>query len=421
MSTLSIERETEREFRPLALRTGPLLVAVDGRAGSDAALSAAFLLAGPLGAEVEIVTARERLPSFPPLAPSPDLEATVDARLLAAIRKQVAHSPARDAEWPVQLLHGVPADAIARHAAERDARMIVLARGPRDVRHRLLGGNFAMRLAQLSDTPIFAVVAPFHHLPRRVLVALDFSPRSIAAARDGMALTRESATVWLAHVVPGFEHILGVPEEWEGIYASALDEAFAAAQVDMRVPETATVETLRLHGDPARQLLTAAGQVDADLIISGTHGMGFVQRMLLGSVAAQLLRAAPCSVLIVPNGTLGEHVSRIDRPAGDREGWDDRLRHFTELNAGRRAVLEIDDPAIGAQAQVVDYPFVGAVYEPRAGRVELMLGGRHAGRPHLTHAIADLRSIDVVKGGDGRDRTLRVEYGGGQALLTFTT
>lgn len=421
MSTLSIERETEREFRPLSLRTGPLLVAVDGRAASDAALSAAFLLAGQLGADVEIVTAREPLPSYPPLTPSPDLEATVDARLLAAIRKQVAHSPARNAEWPVRLLHGLPADAIARHAAEHDARMIVLARGPRDVRHRLLGGNFAMRLAQLSDTPIFAVVAPFHRLPRRVLVALDFSPRSIAAARDGMALTRDSATVYFAHVVPGFEHILGVPEEWEGIYAAGLDEAFVAARADVGAPEKATVEMLTLHGDPARQLLSAAAQMEADLIICGTHGAGFVQQMLLGSVAAQLLRSAACSVLTVPNGTLGEHVSSLDRPAGDRASWADRLRLFTEQNAGRRAMLEIDDPDIGAQAQVVDYPFVGAVFEPRAVRAELMLGGRHAGRPHLTHAIGGPRSIDVVKGGDGRDRTLRIEYAGGQALLTFTT
>ncbi len=421
-SLLTTERAADWRADPVSLRTGPILVATDGSTASNAAVGAAYLLAGQLNADVELIAASKPLPRYGPLTPAPDLEAAVDDRLLAEVRKQLRRSKARETDWNIQLLSGAPAEVIARYAEEHDARIILLGRGPRDLRHRVLGGTLAMRLAQITDTPILSVASPFHALPRRVLVALDFSPRSIEAARDALALTSDIATIHLAHVVQRFDTVLGLAEDWESTYAGGIEEAFAEAQREMQPSPATTVETLTLHGDPARELLTAAAQLDADLIVCGTHGGGFVQRMLLGSVATQLLRAATCSVLLVPNATADAQEG--EQPAQrhvNQAVWTETLRRFTEHNLGRRAILEIDDPAIGAQAQVVDYPFLGAAFDPRTHRAELMFGGHRARLPHLTHSIGDVRAIDVMEGGDGRDRVLRIAYEGGQALLTLTT
>lgn len=52
-------------------------------------------------------------------------------------------------------------------------------------------------------------------------------------------------------------------------------------------------------GRPAEMILSAAGQLGADLIIMGSHGRGFWGRLTLGSVSDAVVHHAACSVLIV--------------------------------------------------------------------------------------------------------------------------
>ena len=54
-----------------------------------------------------------------------------------------------------------------------------------------------------------------------------------------------------------------------------------------------------LEGDPATEIARYAADANIDLIVMGTHGRTGLERMLLGSVAEQTLRGAPCSVLVV--------------------------------------------------------------------------------------------------------------------------
>jgi nucleotide-binding universal stress UspA family protein len=59
------------------------------------------------------------------------------------------------------------------------------------------------------------------------------------------------------------------------------------------------VETTVLEGDPAETILDYADEIDADVIVAGTHGRSGVRRRLLGSVAEQLVRHATQPVLTV--------------------------------------------------------------------------------------------------------------------------
>ena len=60
------------------------------------------------------------------------------------------------------------------------------------------------------------------------------------------------------------------------------------------------METVLVRGDPAASLLSYAQQAACDLIAVGTQRYGFLERMVVGSVATRVLRAARCGVLAVP-------------------------------------------------------------------------------------------------------------------------
>ncbi|MDR8956144.1 putative universal stress protein [Burkholderia multivorans] len=79
-----------------------------------------------------------------------------------------------------------------------------------------------------------------------------------------------------------------------------LDEA-KAALAQRQVP--GTVRALDAYGeDVAAVLMRTAAEADADLIVMGTSGRHGLRRLLLGSVAESLLRAADRPVLLVRHG-----------------------------------------------------------------------------------------------------------------------
>ena len=65
------------------------------------------------------------------------------------------------------------------------------------------------------------------------------------------------------------------------------------------MPEGIPAETVLREGDPAEEILRAAGIVHADLIVMGTRGRGRVAQALMGSVASAVIHKARCPVLIV--------------------------------------------------------------------------------------------------------------------------
>ena len=103
----------------------------------------------------------------------------------------------------------------------------------------------------------------------------------------------------------------------------------------------------------------------------------------------------------------------------DRRQWSNRLAEFSVRNKGRPAALEIDDTQLGAQAQVTDFPFLGADYDHTDDRLVIMLGNPTGSTSHLTHSIIAPSSLDILEDGDGKALVLRVGDDGGQALLTF--
>jgi nucleotide-binding universal stress UspA family protein len=61
--------------------------------------------------------------------------------------------------------------------------------------------------------------------------------------------------------------------------------------------------TLVRAGDPAAELLAAARELDAELLVVGSRGLREIGSALLGSVSSEMMREAPCPVIVVPPGS----------------------------------------------------------------------------------------------------------------------
>lgn len=78
-----------------------------------------------------------------------------------------------------------------------------------------------------------------------------------------------------------------------------VSRAIAASTPKLTAPLTARAIVHLRRGDTANAIAQLAADVDADLVIVGTHGRRGVERFFLGSVAERLVRLARCPVWVV--------------------------------------------------------------------------------------------------------------------------
>lgn len=139
----------------------------------------------------------------------------------------------------------------------------------------------------------------------RILVPTDFSAGSEAAWRAAQRLAGAlGAELVLVHVfveTPLFFEGPFAGERVREVYASA--RAWVQEQLDKWTADArATGRTVRAAlrtGVPYQEIVAAARDERADLIVLGTHGRGGLDRALLGSVADRVIRTAPCPVMTV--------------------------------------------------------------------------------------------------------------------------
>ena len=75
------------------------------------------------------------------------------------------------------------------------------------------------------------------------------------------------------------------------------------------------IETMFTEGSPVQDICAFAKDHDTDLIITSTHGLTGLKRVLIGSVAEKVVRHAPCSVLVVPSHPKIRLANLAKRPA----------------------------------------------------------------------------------------------------------
>jgi len=136
---------------------------------------------------------------------------------------------------------------------------------------------------------------------------------------------------------------------------------------------------------PGQNIRSYAQDNAIDLIVMGTHGRRGVDRMLLGSVAEEVVRQAPCPVCTVRNAietAPSEAVRRIMVPIDFSDGSTRALRHAREL-------------ALTYGAEIVALHAIEEVVLPMAYGMAPKQVDAEAVRPNVERALADLLSEHV--------------------------
>ncbi len=180
----------------------------------------------------------------------------------------------------------------------------------------------------------------------RVLVAVDFSPDSQRALEAGLEFIGPRAVdLHLVHVHVPFE---------EGDLTSTQESALQAEMEHMYQKATAshlvaddTVVTYSVERDiaPAAAVLRYAASHGIDLLVAGTHGRRGFRRLILGSVAEEVVRLSPTAVLTIGGTTnyrLGLETKSIMVPID-----------FSEESSKTLAAARVMGEAYGADLDIL--------------------------------------------------------------------
>lgn len=298
----------------------PLLIlcATDLSADADLAVVAADDIARLFGSRLVFVHA------VPYPAPAqvlfPHLVKGTTDRLMAVSRvasetvaARVASLTARMAEdIDVQVDVGAPDEVIVDTAEESAADLLVIGVAGTDSEGAGLGAT-ALRIARHAHCPVLVVRKGPAKGP--VLAATDLSDPAQGALAIAALLSAKMGEPMVALHVVDYSPVVVVPEAFgPGIPIPVSEEehkAILKAAGDRLGEALASLQTradrLVEEGPPPDRIVAVAEQIEARLVVVGTEGGGGLRRMLLGSVAEDVLRLAPCSVLLVRHQKSGGH------------------------------------------------------------------------------------------------------------------
>lgn len=203
---------------------------------------------------------------------------------------------------------GEPFEAIARAATQHAAELVVIGQHRREVLRHLFLGTTAERTIRSTTLPVLMVQSPATRPYRAVLAAMDLSDNAARAlgTATALGLTRE-ALVGALHV---FAPVGGGSLAHAGMTidareaAEAGEAAAAAADLDAFLADLPDPPAQRLVrpaiAGVASVVCDMARTLSADLVVVGTRSRSNLAGLLLGSVAGEVLRYAPCDVLAVP-------------------------------------------------------------------------------------------------------------------------
>jgi nucleotide-binding universal stress UspA family protein len=279
-----------------------VLVATDLSVRSDRAIRRAILLARRHGAALSL------LHVIDDDQPSRLVRAERDAAT-ALVEEQARSIREGDGiDCSARVVMGDPFEGIAAAAGEQEPDLVVIGPHRRQALKDVFTGTTAERTIRASRRPVLMANAVPASAHRHVLLAVDFSDCSADAVRTVAELGFEAhAAVSVLHVfdapaTPVMARSAASEEALSSYHAQERDKA-AAALKEFLAPLPLAVQSRiaeRNVASAAETIRAVAADVGADLLVVGTRGRSGIAKMLLGSVAEQVLRTAETDVLAVP-------------------------------------------------------------------------------------------------------------------------
>lgn len=209
----------------------------------------------------------------------------------------------------VHILEGAPALAIKSAADRLEVDAIAMTTHGRTGLARVLMGSVAEDLVRHAHVPIFLVrMQPEmerHANIRRILVPLDGSDLAERELPYAVALAKQfGATILLLEVVEHHpERELDILPHHEGEEHEAslgVAKMYLERHVEALRAQGMAVDLLLKMGKPAPEIVKVAYEHEIDLIVMSTHGYTGFSQLILGSVTREVLRTAPCPLLVLP-------------------------------------------------------------------------------------------------------------------------
>lgn len=292
-----------------------VMLAFDGSGGAEAARDLVAHLRWPTGTAITLVAAIERGPELfgsPEFGVVPndheEADAILIADMLAGLRAAAVPLQAPDRIIEAHVVRGRPASALLAEAAAMQPDLIVIGSRGHGPLATVLVGSVSTEVVDHSPCPVLVARRPSAH---QVIVGVDGS----ASAQRAIA----TLSTWpiFAGLPTRVVAVAEPPASWALSLGAALYPAFSdprGASADAKRQQLLDVadracadlaqagfnasSELRL-GDPAGELLRAATEDDADLIVVGSRGLSALSRLAVGSVARKVLLHTPASVLVV--------------------------------------------------------------------------------------------------------------------------
>ena len=194
---------------------------------------------------------------------------------------------------------GRAAVLIRQLAAEHDAGLVVLGAKHHQAVTRWIGGSTVHSVVRTSKIPVLVSCMQEASI-KRVLVAVDVSYAAAPTVTEAtMFAGLFGAELRVVHVIEPLPLIAALPIALDqDAYYRVSKEQFNEEM--SRILEGAEVSLVVRRGTAESALSEEVEQWDADVLVMGSHGKGWVDRLLVGSTTERLLNHLPTSTLVVP-------------------------------------------------------------------------------------------------------------------------
>ncbi len=279
-----------------------VLIATDGSEHAVAALRLARAMADRGDWAPRVLTVCEPLPvsvagiTLP--APAAEHELAITNSTLGHLRQQLRRHGA--AGWSLAVEFGRAAPTIVRAAHDAKADLVVLGLSRHSALGRFFGAETAARVIRKTDIPVLAVHSSTKRIPHVAVAAMDFGESSVRAAREALAMLEAPGRLHLVHVRWGYNVTSLRDSEWDRAYMQGVQHGFERLMKELPARDGITITSEIRDGGVLRTLLDSANRIRADLVAFGSHSQTVLDRLVVGSTTAEVLREAQCSVLVAP-------------------------------------------------------------------------------------------------------------------------
>lgn len=230
------------------------------------------------------------------------------AQIVSRLNDWMQPATAALVPWDARVDEGVPAECVLQYARFLPADLIVMGSHGKTGFEHLVLGSVTEKVLRNAGCPVLTVpprAATTAKLPfRRLLCPVDFSTPSLEALQVAFSLAEEAdAELTVLNVIDWPDDDTFLTETFTSLEMRQQLEAQTARRVNALIPDDARVwsrpSAQVAIGKAYQEIVGAASDMAADLIVIGVHGRNALDLTLFGSTTNQVVRRASCPVLTI--------------------------------------------------------------------------------------------------------------------------